>query len=615
MNTDRNLLFGALAFQNEYIDLAQFAAICRAWAADKSRPLADLLVERGWITIAVQAVLDEIVERKLKRYGGDAHATLGAVADGQVRDAIREVSDPDISHSVSTLPPAAGHVLVETVSKPAEGWSRYTLTRLHAEGGIGRVWLARDEDLNRDVALKELLPHRATHPDAWRRFMKEAQITGQLEHPNIVPFYELARRPGDDQPFYTMRFVRGQTLRDAIAEYHTRRRNPRRTEFIPLPSASNGMNSVLRPQEHDRLELHRLLNALVSVCHAIAYAHSRGVVHRDLKPANVVLGGFGEVLVLDWGIAKVAGATDAEASTLGFSAEAQATATQTGALLGTPEYMAPEQAEGRSELIDARTDIYGLGGILFAIVTGQPPRRAAETVHVISMLMDNPTPRVRSVDPHAPAALDAICAKAMAKDPADRYASASEFAAEVERYLADEPVLAYREPWPARLGRWTRRHRTGTQAPAVILLAVTLVSVLATVLVNQQRWIAQNAENDALKALRSLDVALQREEELKWNLTEAKQEMERLKDDKSTTQLKLEEHAEQITELKQKLTEVELEKNRIRTGLPTRIRPASDVGQLLGTPAKPGIQTQKRTPVINDTRPRGTHVGQLPGEG
>jgi len=511
MNTDRNLLFGALAFQNEYIDLAQFAAICRAWAADKSRPLADLLVERGWITIAVQAVLDEIVERKLKRYGGDAHATLGAVADGQVRDAIREVSDPDISHSVSTLPPAAGHVLVETVSKPAEGWSRYTLTRLHAEGGIGRVWLARDEDLNRDVALKELLPHRATHPDAWRRFMKEAQITGQLEHPNIVPFYELARRPGDDQPFYTMRFVRGQTLRDAIAEYHTRRRNPRRTEFIPLPSASNGMNSVLRPQEHDRLELHRLLNALVSVCHAIAYAHSRGVVHRDLKPANVVLGGFGEVLVLDWGIAKVAGATDAEASTLGFSAEAQATATQTGALLGTPEYMAPEQAEGRSELIDARTDIYGLGGILFAIVTGQAPRRGKDTIEVLSQLLDNPTPRVRSVDPHAPAALDAICAMAMAKDPADRYASASELAAEVERYLSDEPVSAYREPWPARLGRWTRRHRTGTQAAAVILLAVTIVSVLATVLVNEQRRRAEAAEQAERKERTRADGTAERE--------------------------------------------------------------------------------------------------------
>ena len=381
MNTDRNLLFGALAFQNEYIDLAQFAAVCRAWAADKNRPLADLLVERGWITVAVSAMLEDIVERKLKRYGGDAHATLGAVADGQIRDAIRDMNDPDLIHSLSTLPPAAGHVLVEAVTKPGEGRTRYTLSRLHVEEGIGRVLLARDGDLNRDVALKELKPQQAAHPDAWRRFLKEAQITGQLEHPNIVPVYELARRHGDEQPFYTMRFVRGQTLRDAIRDLHGGRTQAR--------SASEGGTDPGEPETDprsrvglvsDSLEFRRLLNAFISVCHAIAYAHSRGVVHRDLKPANVVLGGFGEVLVLDWGIAKVAGATDAEASTLGFSDEAQTTATQTGALLGTPEYMAPEQAEGKSELIDGRTDIYGLGGILFAIVTGQAPRRGTDTM-------------------------------------------------------------------------------------------------------------------------------------------------------------------------------------------------------------------------------------------
>jgi serine/threonine-protein kinase len=318
------------------------------------------------------------------------------------------VDDPDISHSVSTLPPAAGHVLVEAVTKPGDARTRYTLSRLHAEGGIGRVWLGHDRDLNRDVALKELKPHQAAHPDACRRFLKEAQITGQLEHPNIVPVYELARRPGDDQPFYTKRFVRGQTLPDAIADYHQRRRG----QFVVPPSGGIPPTES-EPQTPPKggttnLELHRLLNAFVSVCHAIAFAHSRGVVHRDLKPANVVLGGFGEVLVLDWGIAKVAGATDAEASTLGFSDEAQTTATQTGALLGTPVYMAPEQAGGRAELIDARTDIYGLGGNLFAIVTGKAPRRGKDTIEVISQLLDNPTPRVRSVDPHVPVVPDPL---------------------------------------------------------------------------------------------------------------------------------------------------------------------------------------------------------------
>jgi serine/threonine protein kinase len=182
-------------------------------------------------------------------------------------------------------------VLVETlVPPPAQRDSlRYTLTRLHAEGGLGKIWIAHDTDLNRDVALKEIKSSTVPNPESWGRFLKEAQITGQLEHPNIVPVYELARRKEDDQPFYTMRFLRGQTLRDAIAEFHRRRAG--------------------KPAH--RLELQRqLLEPFVKVCQAVGYAHSRGVIHRDLKPENVVLGGHGEVVVLDWGLAKVVGQPD-----------------------------------------------------------------------------------------------------------------------------------------------------------------------------------------------------------------------------------------------------------------------------------------------------------------
>src|SRR5205807_3180644 len=137
---------------------------------------------------------------------------------------------------------------------------RYTLTRQHSEGGLGRVYVAHDNDLNRDVALKEIRPDRAQHREAWQRFLKEAQLTGQLEHPNIVPVYEVARRETDAAPFYTMRLVRGQTLHEATAEYHRRRREGR----------------------DDPLERPRLLGAFVSICQAVSYAHSRGVIHRDL---------------------------------------------------------------------------------------------------------------------------------------------------------------------------------------------------------------------------------------------------------------------------------------------------------------------------------------------
>src|SRR5262249_38577198 len=151
---------------------------------------------------------------------------------------------------------------------------RYAMLRLAGTGGIGRVWLVRDSNLGREVALKELRPDRAD-PGFWGRFVREAQVTGQLEHPGIVPVYEVGRRPQDDQPFYTMRFVRGRTLKDAIAAYHERRQR----------------------KEAGRLELRELLTAFVGVCNAVAYAHSRGVLHRDLKPANVALGDYGEVMV------------------------------------------------------------------------------------------------------------------------------------------------------------------------------------------------------------------------------------------------------------------------------------------------------------------------------
>src|SRR5262249_48959945 len=165
---------------------------------------------------------------------------------------------------------------------------RYTLTRLHATGGIGRVWLAYDSDLDREVALKELRPERTEDRGFADRFLHEARITGQLEHPSIVPVYELTRRPEDGQPFSTTRFIRGRPLTDAIRAYHDKR-----------------AGGCAEP-----LERVALLNAFVATCNAVAYAHSRGVIHRDLKGQNVVLGDFGEVVVLDWGFAKVLGGAD-----------------------------------------------------------------------------------------------------------------------------------------------------------------------------------------------------------------------------------------------------------------------------------------------------------------
>jgi hypothetical protein len=280
MDTDRNLLFGVLALQADLIDSDRFAEACSAWAATKATPLADLLLARGWITREERAHVDFLLERKLRKHGGNAQASLAAAADYRVRSLIAAADDLGVRNSIADLPQVDRHTLTSTLAYEPDSRDRYTLTRLHAQGGLGQVWLALDGDLNRHVALKELRPERGADAGLASRFLEEAKVTGQLEHPGIVPVYELARRSSDGQPFYTMRFIRGGTLAEAAREYHRKRK-----------SGQSGA-----------LDLASLLNAFVAVCNAVAYAHSRGVIHRDLKPQNVVLGDFGEVIVVDWGL-------------------------------------------------------------------------------------------------------------------------------------------------------------------------------------------------------------------------------------------------------------------------------------------------------------------------
>jgi serine/threonine-protein kinase len=366
-------------------------------------------------------------------------------------------SGPDDANPVPYVPPAR---------------AEYTLTRLHATGGIGRVWLARDENMGRDVALKELRAENASNSAHWARFVREARVTGQLEHPSIVPVYELGERPGSRQPFYVMRFIQGRTLSEAVAAFHRERRG----------------------EKGPALELAKLLTAFVAICNAVAYAHARGVVHRDLKGANVVLGDFGEVIVLDWGLAKM---VDQPAEVGGLppvSPQADGNTIQTveGQVMGTPGYLAPEQAAGRSDLIDARTDVYGLGAILYEILTGRPPFSGLSLSETLRQV-ENETPvRPRTFWPGVPAALEAVCLRALAKKPEDRYPGARDLAEEIQRYLADEPVQAFREPLAARAARWMRRHKPAVSGAAALLLTAVAALAVGNVLIGQQKARAEN---------------------------------------------------------------------------------------------------------------------------
>jgi eukaryotic-like serine/threonine-protein kinase len=489
MDSDRNLLFGVLAMLTDAVTRDQFIEACTAWSASKDRPLAELFVERGWMSHDDRANVEKLLERKLKKHAGDARAGLAEVAGDNVRHTIVEVADPDTRRTLATVAQmAAGPVHATTDFQPGSR-GRYVRARLHAKGGIGQVWVARDDDLGRDVALKELREEHVDNSILLNRFLEEAKITGQLEHPNIVPVYELASAPGaGESPFYTMRFVRGRTLASAIKEYHRERQS----------DAAGGV------------ALLELLNHFVAVCNAVAYAHSRGVLHRDLKPGNVVLGDYGEAMVLDWGLAKVKGASDPQGSLLpvALAGDSRHEGTLQGHVLGTPAYMPPEQAEGRLDLINERSDVYGLGAILYEILVGEPPFAGHDTLSVLNQVIADPPVAPRRMVPPTPPALEAICLKALAKNPASRYPSAKELAADVRRWMADEPVSAWPEPLRVRAGRWARRHRTLVAAAAVLLMSAVAGLSVGTFLLSQanartkdQRDIAEANAGRAEKAL------------------------------------------------------------------------------------------------------------------
>jgi eukaryotic-like serine/threonine-protein kinase len=330
---------------------------------------------------------------------------------------------------------------------------RFTILRFHQQGGLGRLMIARDAELNREIALKEILPAHADDEDNRKRFVREAEITGALEHPGVVPVYSLGEF-ADGRPFYAMRFIRGIDLRRALEDFYAGDTGRRERE----------------------LEFRQLLTRFIGVCHAIDYAHSRGVVHRDIKPGNIMLGDFGETLVVDWGIAKPLAEQpepDLDAAPVRPTDRAASTHTEAGRMVGTLPYMSPEQASGRLDLVNQASDVYGLGATLYHILTGRPPFDSGgeDTVHRVQQ---GRFAAPRSIARYVPRPLEAICLKAMARQPGERYPSARALGADIERYLADEPVTAYAEPLTVRTWRWVRRHRT----PVMSAMAASIVAVV-----------------------------------------------------------------------------------------------------------------------------------------
>jgi serine/threonine protein kinase/formylglycine-generating enzyme required for sulfatase activity len=431
---DPNLCLGMLALEAGFIDREALVKAQQSWFLCRSHALGEVLERCGEITPEQHALLRNWVGQCLYLKDGVPPA----------------VAETNRAPGNDRFPLSAG--------------TRYRIQGVIACGGLGQVSLARDDVLGREVAVKEILDYLAADPAKRTRFLREAQITGGLEHPGVVPVYDLGQ-DGRGRLFYAMRRIDGITLRQALETYH----------------ASD------HPPANRCVEFRTLLGHFITICKTVAYAHGRGVVHRDLKPDNIMLGPYGEALVLDWGLAKRLGETDSIGTDGLTERSAEDRLTRDGAAVGTPAFMSPEQARGDGPGVGPASDTYSLGATLYQMLTGRPPVEGGNVAEILQRVQHHDFPSPREVKPSAPAALAAICGKAMALDPVQRYSSPLLLAQDLEMWLADAPISAYREPWPARLRRWTRSHRGTVSVLVGLLLAGVVAMTLGAIAVVQER--------------------------------------------------------------------------------------------------------------------------------
>jgi WD40 repeat protein len=351
-------------------------------------------------------------------------------------------SDPTLAPSPTATPASTlGPAYLPTIELSNYAWGEEI-----ARGGMGRIVEATDRRLRRIVAVKELL-HGGGAGAA--RFEREALISARLQHPAIVAIYEAGRWP-TGEPFYAMKRVFGRSLDKVVADAKTLRA---RLALIP---------------------------SVLAVFDALAFAHSKRVIHRDLKPANVLVGEFGETVVIDWGLAKDLSAADESEAPASLPATTSSDETMAGAVMGTPAYMPVEQARG--ETVDERADVYSLGALLYHVLTGSPPYVARTADAVLAAVLAGPPAPIRDTAPGIPDDLATIVETAMARDREGRYATAEPLAGELRRYQTGQLVASHEYSWRQLVARWARRHRG---ALAVATAALVVVGVVAIVLLRQ----------------------------------------------------------------------------------------------------------------------------------
>ncbi len=329
---------------------------------------------------------------------------------------------------VVPIPPPAPSLSVSLVRAPLDDQgfgARYLPQGVLGEGGMGLIGLCKDVRIGREVAMKMLRKEAAKSDEARMRFEREARVQGQLEHPSIVPIYDLGVRP-EGTPFFTMKRLHGETLSEI------------------MDALQKGSQSAAAAYSR-----RKLLTAFSSVCLAVAFANARGVLHRDLKPSNVMLGSYGEVYLLDWGLAKLTGAADDDGRVVPQSAQHQ---TQVGEVMGTPGYMSPEQLRGEIDQLDGRTDVYSLGVLLFELLTLEPlhERKGLDTIYNSTLGKRDARITERAFAKGLPPELVAIVVKATALETRDRYATARDLHDAIERFLDGHRDSKQREEMAAQ---------------------------------------------------------------------------------------------------------------------------------------------------------------------
>jgi len=395
-------------------------------------------------------------------------------ATKKIREVLQVEPSVDLDHSAQTYFSSRGETQsvdtgnsIHDIISHTQDDTKYIVDKVIGEGGMGAVLGTVDQDIRRKVAMKVMLPGDSTNTRKLKRFLEEAQITGQLEHPNIVPVHEIGIDE-DAKIYFTMKLVQGEDLK------------------VILSKCAEGDETYLK-----KFSLGNLIQIFLKLCDGISYANSKGVLHRDLKPENIMVGNFGEVLVMDWGVAKILGQKDPA-----FEGDASEpidglkhTRTMEGIVLGTPAYMSSEQASGYVSELDERSDVFSLGAILYQILTYEMPY-TGDTVMAILRKAQNhelTSPDLRTPHRHIPPELNAICMKAMAYDKEDRYTNALELKHDLQLYLDGKSVSAKKDNVFVRTRKWVVRNKITAMGIAAAVICLTLGIIFTSIYENKKR--------------------------------------------------------------------------------------------------------------------------------